>query len=501
MNLEEARIEFMELQKKISAFKHAEAILSWDTEIVAPPGTARNTAHSIEMLNQELFYLKAGEETEELLLFLGEYRNELTVRERRILEYMLRDLERKNQIPSDEYAHYERIMAEAQDAWRRAVEENDFGILCEKQREVFETLKTFAKYCSPNMTPYEYCIAEFEEGLTIEACDSVFDAVKSRILPLYQQIKECPPIDDSPVRGDFSKESLENLSVYIMELLDVDMTRVGLAVTDQPFTMAIGSHFDERIATQYSRDNYALTLSTILNQSGQVLYDMGQDHSLAYTVLDGVFSKSLLEAEGRLYENIIGKSRSFVEYIYPDLMEMFPNPVEKYSPEDIYRAINKVNAGFIRMDADEVTYNLHVLVRYELEKAILHNELDVRDLPDAWREKYKEYLGLDVVDDVNGILQDIHWPFGYIGYFPSYVLGNFYSAQIAEKMQEKMNINECVGAGDFTLINMWNKMNIWKHGGLYNAKHIMERTLKTPLSTDPYINYLTEKYTEIYNLK
>ena len=500
MVLENARIEFRDLQKKISAFKHAEAIISWDTEIVAPPGTARNSAHSVEMLNQELFLLKAGPKTEELLLFLNEHRNELTVRERRSLDYMLRDVERKNQIPSDEYAHYERVQAEAQDAWYRAVEANDFRLLQDKQREMFELLKSFAKYCSPNIDPYEYCMGEFEEGLRIETSDKVFDAVKTRIVPLFERIRECPPIDEGPVKGNFSKESQENLAIYIMELLGLDLTRVGLAASEQPFTMFFGSHFDERIATQFSSDDYSLSLFTILNQCGHVLYDMGQDDNLAYTVLDGVASKSLLEAEGRFYENIIGKSKAFINFIYPDLMEMFADQIERYTPEDVYKAVNKVEAGFIRMDADELTFNIHVLVRYELEKAILHNELDVRDVPDAWREKYKKYLGLDVVDDVNGVLQDIHWPFGYIGYFPSYVLGNFYSAQIAEKMQEKVNINECIEEGDFALINTWNKMNIWKHGGLYDANHIMERSVKAPFSIDPYINYLTNKYTEIYNL-
>ena len=490
----------MELQRKLSAFKHAEAILSWDSDIVAPPGTLKNSAHSVEMLNQELFALKAGEETEELLLFLNEYRNDLTIRERRALDFMLRDVKRKNQIPADEYAHFERVQAEAQDAWFRALDENDFRVLSDKQREMFDIFKSFARYCSPDKDPYEYCMEEHEEGLTVEICDRMFDAVRSEIVPLFERIKERPPIDDGPVKGNFSKESQESLAIYIMELLGLDMTRVGLATSDQPFTMFFGSHFDERIATQYSQDNYSLSLFTILNQCGHVLYDMGQEDNLAYTVLDGVASKSLLEAEGRFYENIVGKSRAFINFIYPDLADMFPDPVSKYTPEDVYKAVNRVEAGLIRLDADEVTYNLHVLVRYELEKAILHNELDVRDLPDAWREKYKKYLGLDVPDDASGVLQDLHWPYGYIGYFPSYILGNFYSAQIAERMQERVNVFDCVEEGDFTLINMWNKMNIWKHGGLYDAKHIMERNVKAPFSTEPYINYLTKKYTEIYGL-
>ena len=500
MNLEDARIEFMELQKKISAFKHAEAILSWDTEIVAPPGTAENTAHSVEMINQELFSLKAGEETKELLLLLNESKDMLTVKERRSLEYMLRDVERKNQIPPDEYAHYERAMAEAQEAWYRAVEENDFNILCDKQREVFDILKTFAKYCSPDKDPYEYCMDEFEEGLTIETCDTMFDAIKTRLLPLFERIKEKPQIDDAPIKGHFTRESQESLAIYIMELLGLDLTRVGLATSDQPFTMFFGSHFDERIATKYAPEDYSLSLYTIMNQAGHVLYDMGQDDNFAYTALDGMVSKSLQEAQGRFYENIIGKNKAFIDYIYPDLADMFSNPVENYTPEDVYRAVNKVEAGLIRMDADELTFNLHLLVRYELEKAIFHNELDVRDLPDAWNQKYKEYLGVDVPDDETGVLQDIHWPFGYIGYFPIYALGNFYSAQMAEKMRGEISIADCIATGDFALVNMWNKLRVWKHGGLYDSKHIMERIVKTPFSTEPYINYLTNKYTEIYNL-
>ena len=500
MNLEQARVEFSLLQRRISAFNHATAIISWDGETVAPSDTWDNSSRSIEILNHELFLLKAGEKTVELLRVLNENREYLSFREQRMLDYMLRDVKRKSQIPADEYAQHEKLLVETQDAWYEAIEENDFNILCEKQGQVFESLKAFAKYCSPDMDPYEYCMDEHEEGLTIETCDMMFDAVKNHIVPLFERIRECPEIDDGPVKGDFSKESQENLAMYIMDLLCLDMNKVGLATAEQPFTMFLGSHFDERIATRYSRKDYSYSLYTIMNQSGHVLYDMGQDDNLAYTVLDGIISKSLQEAEGRFYENIIGRSKAFIKFIYPDLKEIFPDPIEKYSWEDVYRAANKVKAGPIRMDADEVTFNIHVLIRYELEKAIMHNELDVRDLADAWREKYREYLGIEVEDDVNGVLQDIHWTFGGVGYFPTYVLGNFYSAQIAEKMEEEVNIAESVAAGDFALINMWNKIHLWKHGGLYDAKHIMERHIKAPFSTEPYINYLNKKYGEIYNL-
>lgn len=500
MQLEHARIIFMQLQRKISAFSHATAILSWDDETVAPPGVRENTSHSVEILNQELFALTAGEETEELLLYLNENRDELTVRERRTVDFMLRDFKRKSKIPADEYARHESILAEAMDAWYQAREENDFNVLRDKLGEVFDSLRAFAKYCSPDIDPYEYCLEEHDEGLTIEICDEVFGAVKNKILPLYQRIKEKPQVDDRPIKGSFTKEAQEGLVYYILDLLGVDMSRVGVATSDQPFTMFLGSHFDERIATRFSPDDYSLPLFTIMNQAGHVLYDMGQDDNLAYTVLDGMVSKSLQEAEGRFYENIIGRSREFINFIYPDLCDIFPDPAEKYTAEDIYKAVNKVEGGLIRKDADEVTFNLHVLIRYELEKAMMHGDLSVRDLPDAWRQKYKEYLGVDVKDDVNGVLQDIHWQLGSIGYFPTYVLGNFCSAHIAKKMNEEVRILECVSEGDFDLINTWNKLRIWKYGGLYDSKLVMQRFVKAPFSIAPYIEYLTEKYTDIYNL-
>jgi len=500
MKLEQARIDFAELQKRICAFNHANAILHWDGETVAPPDTAQNRAQATEIINQELFLLKSGEETVELLNYLNEERDMLSVRERRALDYMLRDVTRKSQIPTDEYARHEKLLVEAQYAWHTAVEENNFDLLKDKLGEVFQSLKRFAKYCSPDQDPYEYCMDDHEEGLTIATCDNMFGAVKSNIVPLLHKIKEKPQLDDSPVKGDFSKESQESLAYYIMELLGLNMNKVSLATSEHPFTTFLGSHFDERIATRYSRQDYAFSLYTIINQVGHVLYDMGQDDNLAYTVLDGVTCKSLQEAQGRFYENVIGRSRPFIELIYPDLRDIFPNPVERYTPEDIYRAVNRVEPGFIRMDADELTFNLHVLVRYELEKAIMHDEITVNDLRDAWREKYKEYLDIDVKDDVNGILQDIHWSFGAVGYFPAYVLGNFYSAQLADKMSEAIDIGECISEGDFAIINMWNKLHVWKHGGLYNSNYIMEKHVGVAFDSQTYIKYLTDKYTELYNL-
>ena len=500
MLLEQARIDFHKLQKRIAAFNHAAELIYFDGETSAPPGTAGNRVQALEVLNEKLLILKGGPESLELITFLDENREWLSVKERRSLDFLLREIKRKQNIPPEEYGRYGAILSEAQALWHSAREENDFKILAPKLEEVVNKLREFAKYNAPEKDPYNYCIEQYEEWLDVETLDEIFDSIKGEIAELLKAIKERPQVDDTCLKGDFSEETLQELALFILELVGIDLDQVGLTTAAHPFTISLGSHFDERIATRYSTDNLASSLYTILNQGGHALYETGQADNLAYTVLDGAASLSLTEGQGRFYENIIGRSRAFIEYIYPDLVELFPIPVGSYSPEEIYRAVNKVEAGPTRINSDELTFNLHVIVRYELEKAMLHGDLSVRDLPDAWNQKYREYLGVEVKDDLSGVLQDIHWPFGSFGYFPLYVLGNVFGAQITQKMNEEISIYDYVEEGDFERINSWNKNKIWKYGGLFTSKEIMEKYVGVSISGDALTNYLKNKYTEIYGL-
>ena len=500
MELEQARVDFSNLQKRISAFNHAAELIYFDGETVAPAGTGDNRALALEIINEELLRLKSGPETLELVEFLEANKDWLSVRERKSMDFLLKEIRRKKNIPPEVYGRYGALLSEARAAWHTARAENDFKILAPKLEQIVEMLREFAKYNVPDKDPYDYCLEQYEEGLTVETFDEIFASIKEEIPPLLREIKSKPQVDDTCLKGDFLEEEMQELAVYILDLIGIDLNQVGLTRAEHPFTISLGSHYDERIATRYSSNNLASSLYTFLNQGGHALYETGQADNLAYTVLDGAASLSLTESQGRFYENIIGRSRSFIEYIYPDLVELFPIPIGEYSTEDIYRAVNKVEPNFSRIGADELTYNLHVMVRYELEKAMIRGELSVKDLKDAWNQKYKEYLGVDVPDDKRGVLQDIHWAFGSFGYFPLYVLGNAFSAQITEKMGEDFNIYDYVEEGDFKLINFWNQEKIWKYGGLFNSKEIMERYVGTPVSGDPYIKYLKNKYTEIYQL-
>ena len=500
MEIGQARLDFANLQKKICAFNHAAELIYFDGETAAPSGTAENRVQALEIINEELLKLKNGPESLELINFLSDNGDMLSVKERRAVDFLLRELRRKKNIPPEEYGRYGAYLSEAQALWHAAREENNFDILAPKLGQVVEMLREFARYNMPDKDPYDYCLDQYEEGLTVEIFDDLFEKIKEEIPPLLMAIKEKPQVDDSCLKGEFTEEDLQDFAAYILDLVGIDLNKVGLTTAEHPFTISLGSHFDERIATRYSKDNLGASLYTLLNQGGHALYETGQADNLAYTVLDGAAALSLTESQGRFYENIIGRSRSFIEYIYPELVEIFPIPIGNYSPEEIYRAVNKVEAGVTRINSDELTYNLHVMVRYELEKAMLRGDLSVKDLRDAWNEKYKKYLGIDVPDDLSGVLQDIHWPYGSFGYFPLYVLGNVFSAQITQKMNEDISVNDYVEEGNFKLINFWNKEKIWKYGGLFNSREIMEKYVGTPISVDVYIKYLKDKYTDIYRL-
>ena len=418
MELEKARVRFANLQKKICAYNHAAALIYLDGETSAPPGTADNRAQAQEVINERLLRLKSGPESLELINYLNDNRDWLSVKERRAVDFLLKEVRRKKNIPPEEYGKYGAYLSEAQALWHVAREENDFKILAPKLSQVVEMLREFAKYNVPDKDPYDYCLEQYEEGVDVETCDKLFDIIKEEIPPLLRAIEEKPQVDDTCLKGDFSDESLQELAAFIFDLVGLNINQVGVTTATHPFTISLGSHLDERIATRFSKDNLGSSLYTLLNQGGHALYETGQADNLAFTVLDGAAALSLTESQGRFYENIIGRSRSFIEYIYPELVELFPIPIGNHPVEEIYRAVNKVEAGCTRINSDELTYNLHVMVRYELEKAMLRGDLLVKDLPDAWNQKYKEYLGIDVPDDLSGVLQDIHWPFGSFGYFP-----------------------------------------------------------------------------------
>ena len=500
MELNQACAQLKELQAKMSAFGHAMALIYYDGATTAPKGTAANRGQTLSILSRESYLLSTGEQTVALLEYLDAHKGELDAQTTRSVEILIKGIQEMKKIPVEEYVAYQQLLVESDDAWHTAKETNNFALFLPYLEQIFATERRFATYCAPEMHPYNYCLNKYEEGLTMEKCDAFFAALKSRLVPLIAKIGQAEQVSDACILGDFPEDEQQAFSLVLMQTMGIDLAHCGLGTTEHPFTTSLGSHHDVRITTNYHRENLASSMFSVIHEGGHALYDLNSDDALAYTVLDGGVSMGIHESQSRFYENLLGRSRAFVNYIFPKMQECFPKQLANYTAEDVYRAINKVTPSLIRTEADEVTYCLHVMVRYELEKRVISGELEVKDLPAAWNALYKEYLGVDVPDDTHGVLQDSHWSFGGIGYFPSYALGSAYGAQLLQKMRESVDVEACLAAGDFAPINAWNRAHIWQYGCTKKPEQLLARALGEAFDPFVYTDYLEKKYCELYGI-
>ncbi len=500
MNLTEAREKLTEFEQKLSAYNHAMSLIYYDGATTAPKATAANRGQTLSILSQESYLLSTGKDTVEMLEFLDANKDELTEVESRKVYLALKDIREMQKIPMEEYIAYERLLVEADDVWHTAKETSDFALFEPLLTEIFETQVRFAEYCAPEMKPYDYMLGKYEDGLTTEKCDEFFSTLKERIVPLIAKIAEKPQLDNSCLLGDFDEHEQEKFALTLMKAMGIDMGHCGLGTTEHPFTTSLGSHHDVRITTNYKKDDLSCSMFSVIHEGGHALYDMNSDDEYAYTFLDGGVSMGIHESQSRFYENLLGRSRAFINNIFPKMKACFPSQLEKYTADDVYKAINLVTPSLIRTDADEVTYCLHVMIRYELEKRVVSGELTVHDLPGEWNKLYKEYLGVDVPNDREGVLQDSHWSGGGIGYFPSYALGSAYGAQLLKKMKETVDVDACLESGNFAPINEWNREHIWKYGCLKKSNELLEAALGEPFDPTVYTDYLEKKYGELYGI-
>ena len=318
-------------------------------------------------------------------------------------------------------------------------------------------------------------------------------------MPLIRKIGEKPQIDDSFLHQEYPVAQQKAFADYLMEVMGLDRRHCGLGETEHPFTLEFNNK-DVRITTNYDEHNVASSMYSVLHEGGHALYELGIRDDLQYTCLAGGVSMGVHESQSRFYENLIGRSRPFVEAIYPKMQAFFPRQLGGVSAEQFYRAVNKAQPSLIRTEADELTYSLHIMVRYELEKALMQGTLAVADLPAAWNAKYKEYLGVDVPDDAHGCLQDIHWSMGDIGYFPSYALGSAYGAQAIDDLRKTNDFEAQWANGDVEPLKAALKERVWQWGSMKEPAWLVESLCGGKFDPHHFTEYLKKKYTELYEL-
>ena len=499
MNLHEALAALDALQRKMAAYDHAIGLISYDGATAAPSGTAQNRGESMAILSEASYELSTGKATEELLDTLWAQKDELDDARKRMVFLLRKSLDELRKIPMDEFVAYQRLVNEAQDVWERAKNANDYASFRPYIDRLVETNKRFAGYIKPGMDPYEYCLDSFEEGLTRKTCDEFFSALREELVPLIHKVCDAEDKPDtSLLKFHAPIEKQRALSDYLMEVLGVDRAHCTIAETEHPFTTGF-TKYDCRITTHYHEENIAASMYSVIHEAGHGMYDMGVKDEFAYTCLGSGVSMAVHESQSRFFENIIGRSRAFVKLVAPKLRELFPE-LSTASDDDLYRAFNESHPSLIRTEADELTYCQHIMVRYELEKALFDGKITSEELPAEWNRLYKEYLGIDVPDDKHGVLQDIHWSGGMFGYFPSYALGSAYGAQLVNKMRETVDVGAEVDKGNLEAVREWLRENIWQHGRLFTPGVLMENAFGGKFDANLYVNYLKEKFTEIYSL-
>ena len=498
-DIQSALEKFKKLQQTQAAYDHVLGVLFLDATTVAPKDTWEGRGKTMEIMSQITYDLMASPENGELFDYLADNADALNAQTKRELEVLRKNYEQMKKIPADEYVAYSVLLNDAQNVWERAKNEDDFGAFAPYLEKIVEYNRKFAHYYDPDKAPYDALLNEYEEGLDMVTLDEFFGKLRGVIAQLLEKIGKVSQIDDSFLHVHYPVEKQRVFSDYLMEVLGMDRSHCGIAETEHPYTTNFNNK-DVRITTHYYEDDLASSMYSVIHEGGHALYELGADDRYNQTVLSGGVSMGLHESQSRFYENIIGRSRAFVNCIFPKVKELFPEQLADVDAEMFYRAVNKAQPSLIRTEADELSYCNHVMIRYEIEKQLIAGTLSVSEVPAEWNRLYKEYLGIDVPNDRLGCLQDSHWSGGSIGYFPSYALGSAYGAQMLHVMtQELGDIYADIEKGDLSRITGWLKANIHTHASFKKPGELFEQVCGK-FDVSYYIDYLTRKYTELYGL-
>ncbi len=486
-------------QETAAAYSHAMGVLYLDATTAAPSDTWEGRGKTMEVLSQVVYDLTAKPENGELLSYLEAHLEELTPQEKREVEVLRKQFNQINRIPAQEYVAYNVLLNDAQNVWHKAKLGDDFDAFAPYLEKIVAYNRKFAGYYHPEMKPYDALLNEYEEGTTMEALDAFFAQLRETIVPLIGKIQKVEQIDDAFLFRHYPVETQRVFSDYLMEVMGIDRSHCGIAETEHPYTTNFNNK-DVRITTHYYENNLVSSMFSVIHEGGHALYELGAEDRYNYTALAGGVSMGIHESQSRFYENIIGRSEAFVHAIFPKVKELFPEQLMDVDETMFYRAINKTQPSLIRTEADELTYALHIMVRYEIEKRLIAGSLEVKDVPAAWKALYKEYLGVDVPNNREGCLQDSHWSGGSIGYFPSYALGSAYGPQMLHKMEEDLgDIWQNVAKGDLSQVTSWLREHIHRHACFYKPGELFE-SVCGKFDAKYYTDYLTEKYTKLYQL-
>ncbi|UOQ93537.1 carboxypeptidase M32 [Halobacillus shinanisalinarum] len=488
--------KFMNLLKEQSSYEEAIGLMAWDMRTKAPKKAVETRSEVLGVLSQKVHEIQTSDEMKTCLDDLeGKATNRIV---QKAVEEAKETYERTAKIPTSEYKAYVTLQSKAESMWAEAKENNDFKSFQPYLEELVAYNRSFAEYWGYDKHKYDALLHNYEPGVTVEVLEQVFPKVRKSLTELLEQIKQAPvQPDPSLLEGHFPKGMQEGFSYEILHRMGYDFNAGRLDETVHPFAIGLNQN-DVRVTTKYDEKDFRTAVFGTIHEGGHALYEQNIDPKLAFTPLATGTSMGIHESQSLFWENFVSRSRPFWENHYELFQNHAPERFEALALDDFYKAVNEVKPSMIRIEADELTYCLHIMVRYELEKALIGGEIEVKDLPKLWNEKMEDYLGVTPANDAEGVLQDIHWSGGDFGYFPSYALGYMYAAQFQYTMKQELDFNEVIQKGNFKQIQGWLTEHIHQFGKMKKPLEILNDVTGEGLNPDYLVTYLTNKYKGIY---
>ncbi len=499
MNYQEAAAVLNETERTLRPYGHALGVMSYDAATAAPRNSAGRRGETMAFFSGIIHEKLTDPRFREALRTILDAGDEADARTRRRAQILMEESDETALVPAEEFRAYRMLLNEADAVWHRAKAENDWPAFAPCLERIVAYHRRNAARKDPAAHPYDVMLDKYEKGVTVAQLDPFFEALRRELTPVIQAVGEKPEPDVSFLRGHFPKHLQQRFSDRLMGLLGISRDDCSIGETEHPFTDSYGKH-DVRITTHYHEDDVSLSMYSVIHEGGHALYELGTGDDLEGTCLSDIRSMGIHESQSRFYENYIGRSRAFCSALLPILREIFPEQTAGADAEKLYRAVNLAKPSLIRTQADELTYGMHVMIRYEIEKALMTGDLSVRDVPGEWNAMYKAYLGVDVPDDRRGCLQDSHWSFGGIGYFPGYALGSAYAAQMLDRMEREIDVWTPVGRGDLSPVTAWLRERIHRFGDLLRPDEVLRNALGAAFDPSYYTRYLVGKYSELYGL-
>lgn len=492
--------QFQEYLNRMEQYRQIGEQMAWDMQTQTPKKGYGYKIDAIAYFSGEKFRLATSEETGRLYEALSaqeEYAAlndamKLTVRRGK------RDYDRDKRVPADFFEEMVRASNVSAKAWEEAKQKSDYGLFCPHLQKMIDFRRKYIAYIEPDKDIYDTMLDMFEEGMDSAAIDGLFSRMKEELVPLFRKIMEKPEPDNSRFQGDYDINSQKALEAELLSYIGFDKEAGVTGESEHPFTMAFGPG-DVRVTNHFDRQDAINAMFSAIHEGGHAIFEQGINPDYVKTAAADI-GMGMHESQSRFYENILGRNINFWKPVYHKVGEHLPQ-FKNIPLEAFFREINHVRPSFIRTAADELTYCFHIILRYELEKAIFRDGVNAEELPALWNDKMEELLGIRPRNDAEGILQDMHWSDGSFGYFPTYLLGTIYDGMFLEAMERDLgSVDTLLAEGRIAEITAWLHEKIHRHGGMRTAEETLREVCGQPVTAEPIIRYFKKKYTEIYQL-